>query len=91
MSKKKVEPEGSQITSKWGTYALRAGPARLHASTRMHTPMHPGTRTHENALTKIFNIYRLFTAIMIRERASVLRYMYIACFVNFNIYRSFEK
>jgi hypothetical protein len=46
MSKNMVKSEGPQMTSQHGAYALHAGKARLHARTRMHTPMRPGTRTH---------------------------------------------
>ena len=44
---------------------------------RVQTPTRPGTRTR--AHTQICNNYCFSTATMIRERASVLRYMYIAC------------
>jgi hypothetical protein len=50
---------------------LQAGQARLHASERTR----PGTRT------QIYNIYWFSTAIMIRKRASVLRYAYMVCLV----------
>jgi hypothetical protein len=46
ISKDMEEPEGPQITSQYGAYALHAGLARLYALMRMHTPMRPGTRIH---------------------------------------------
>jgi hypothetical protein len=61
------------MTSQYGTYALHAGLARLHALFRMHT--HAGTRTNR----PISNTYCFSPATVIRERASVLRYTYIAC------------
>jgi hypothetical protein len=41
-----VETEGPHTTSQYGAYALRAGLAKLHALTRMHTPTRPGTHIH---------------------------------------------
>ena len=41
-----VETEEPQMTSQYGACALRAGVARLHARTRMHTPTCTGTHTH---------------------------------------------
>jgi hypothetical protein len=38
-----VEPEGPQMTSQYGTYALLAGLARLHALTCMYTLTHAHT------------------------------------------------
>jgi hypothetical protein len=49
MSKNTVEPEGSQVTSRYGAYELHAGEARLHARTRMHSPTRSGTHTHGRA------------------------------------------
>jgi hypothetical protein len=52
MSKNSVETEGPQMTTQYGTYALRAGVARLYARMRTHTPtrsvthMHARTRKH---------------------------------------------
>jgi hypothetical protein len=46
MLKNTVEPEGPRMTSQYGTYELHAGYARLHARTRMHTPMRQGTLMH---------------------------------------------
>jgi hypothetical protein len=43
MSKNIVETQGSQMTSQYGAYALRAGLARLYATTRMDAPTRPGT------------------------------------------------
>jgi hypothetical protein len=39
------------MTSQYGAYDLRAGLARLHARTRMHTPTHPSA--HTRARTRI--------------------------------------
>jgi hypothetical protein len=33
-----AETEGPQMTSQHGAHSLQAGQARLHASTRVHTP-----------------------------------------------------
>ena len=41
-----VEPEGPQMASQYGAYALHAGQARLHVRKRMHTPTRSGTCTH---------------------------------------------
>ena len=82
MSKNVVDTEGPQLTSQYGAYALRAGLARLYALMPMHTPtrlsthMH-GARTHR----PIHDTYCFSTATMIRERASLLRYKYLACLV----------
>jgi hypothetical protein len=46
MSKNIVETKGSQMTSQYGAYALRAGLARLCACMRMHTPTRLGTHMH---------------------------------------------
>jgi hypothetical protein len=51
MSKNMVEPEGPQMTSQHGAYALRAGLARLYA--RMHTLTLPGTHMHQRKLTHV--------------------------------------
>ena len=51
MSKNMVEPQGPQITSQYGTDALRAGLARLYARMRTHTPTIPGTSTQAGART----------------------------------------
>jgi hypothetical protein len=50
MSKILGETEGPQITSQYGSYALRAGLARLHARMRMHTPTRLGTHLHARTL-----------------------------------------
>jgi hypothetical protein len=53
----------------------------------MYKPKRPGTHTHARARkhthrnTQICNIYCFSTATTIRERASVLLYMYTACLV----------
>jgi hypothetical protein len=46
ISKNVVETEGSQMTSQYGAYALRAWLARLYARMRMHTTTCPGTYMH---------------------------------------------
>jgi hypothetical protein len=51
MSKNVVETDGPQMTSQYGTYALRAGLATLHARMRMHIPMRPDTHTHPHPPT----------------------------------------
>jgi hypothetical protein len=79
MSKNMVEPEGAtnDVTiwcirvACWISKATRTRPhARVHAQT------HALARTHR----AISNIYSFSTA-LIRERASMLRYTYIACLV----------
>jgi hypothetical protein len=80
------------MMSPYGEYASHAGKARFPASTRMHTPTRPGTHTRvpiyarararAHTHTQTSNIYCVFTATMIRERASVRRYTYIACLVS---------
>jgi hypothetical protein len=75
---KNLETNEPQMTSQYGAYALRVGLARLHARMHMHTPMRRApTRTH--AHRQICNTYCFSTATVIRERASLLRYTYIAC------------
>jgi hypothetical protein len=49
MSKNIVETEGPQMTSQHGTYALRAGLARLYARMCMNTPTRPGANARTNA------------------------------------------
>ena len=73
-----MEPEGPQITSQYGAYALRAGVGK---ATRTHTTTHPGTRTHAHTHTDKYVILIAFSRLLLRERASVLRYTYIACFI----------
>ena len=91
MSKNIVETDGPQMTSQYGAYALRAGLARLHALMRMHTHTRPGTHMHARSHAQacahrpICNTYCFRTATMISERASVLRYTYIACLVIFSL------
>ena len=74
------------MTSQYGAYAFRAGLERLHASVRMHTPIrlssHIHARTHARTHRPISNTCCFSTVAMIRERASVLRYTYIAPLVN---------
>ena len=80
------------MTSQYGANAMRAGLARLQARMRMHThtPTRPGNhthaRTHAHTCTHrpISNTYCFSTAIMIRERTSMLRYTYIAPLVMYS-------
>ena len=88
MSKNLVETEEPQITSQHGAYALRAGLARLYARMRMHTPTRLGTHVH--ARTRKYahtDQYVILIALpqqqWLRERASMIRYTYIACLVFF--------
>ena len=74
------------MTSQYGAYALRAGSARLYARTRMHTPTRPGTHMHARTQRPISNTHFFSMATMIRERASVSRYTYIAPLVNRTTY-----
>ena len=66
---RKMETEGTQMTSQYGAYAFHAGLARLPARTHKHTPTRPGTYMHAHARTHrpISNIYFFSTATMIRE------------------------
>ena len=79
------------MTSKYGAYTLRAGLARLHARMRMHTPTRSGTRMHartrKHANTGQYVIFIAFPQQQwFRERASMLRYMCIACIVKFDFW-----
>ena len=94
MSVNVAEPEGPQMTQ-YGAYTLHAGQARLHTRTRMHAPGHPTpphTRTCAHTRTCTHHCARMHTkkyVILIAfprqqwlcKRASILRYMYIACIV----------
>jgi hypothetical protein len=84
MSKDVVETEGPQMTSQYGAYALRAGLARLYARMRLHTLTRPVTHMHARMHAHTVQ-YVILTAFpqqqWLRERASVLRYTYIACLV----------
>jgi hypothetical protein len=78
------------MTSQHGAYALRAGLARLHARMRMHTPTCSGThmhaRTRKHAHTDQCVMHIAFPQQQwFRERASMLRYTYIACLVNLKV------
>jgi hypothetical protein len=75
-----VEPEGPQVTSQYGTYALHAGQARVHArtSTRARTRMQARLHTDKYVIFIAFPGQQL-----LRERASMLRYKYIAHLVIF--------
>jgi hypothetical protein len=79
--KNTVETEGPHMTSQYGTYALHAGLARLHALICVHTPTRPGTNMHGRTHRSISNNYCISTARMFPERASMFRYSYIACLV----------
>jgi hypothetical protein len=86
MSKNAVQSEGPQMMSQYGAYALRAGLARLFARMRMHTPTrlvaHLHARTPKHAHIEQYVIVIAFSQQQwFRERASVLRYTYIACLV----------
>ena len=84
-----VDTEGPQMTSQHGAHALHAGLGRLHALTRMHTPTRPDTymHAHTHACTPrpISNTYCFSTAKIIRERASLLSYSYVACLVTSSV------
>jgi hypothetical protein len=80
MSKNVVETEGPQMTSHHGTYALRAGLARLYARAHAHTVGYLHARKHAHTDQSVILI-ALPQQQWFRERASVLRYMYTACFV----------
>ena len=74
------------MTSQRGTYALRAGLARLYASVRMHMPTRLRTHIHarkrKHAHTGQHVIVIAFPQQQwLRERVSMLRYIYIACLV----------
>ena len=74
------------MTSQYGAYALRAGLAGLYARMCMLTPTRPGTlmhaRTCKHAHTDQYVILTAYPRQQwFRERASMLRYTYIACLV----------
>ena len=83
MSKNMVEPEEPQMTSQYGAYELHASYASLHTCMRMQTPTRLSTRTHARTHTQICDTYCFFTATMVHQHASVLRYVYIVCLVFF--------
>jgi hypothetical protein len=75
------------MTSQYGAHTLRAGLARLYACIRIHTSTLPGThmhaRTRKHAHTDQYVILIAFPHQQwFRERASLLRYTYIACLVD---------
>jgi hypothetical protein len=77
MSKNIVEPEGPQMTSQYGAYALHAGYARLRARRRMHTPTRPGTHTHarERTLAKAsLNKQKYTNSVFEKKKVSFLRF-----------------
>jgi hypothetical protein len=82
------------MTPQYGAYALRAGLTRLYARMHMHTPtrpsnhMHSRTRKHAHADQVV--IFIAFPQQQwFRERASVLRYTYIACLVHYYLLHRF--
>jgi hypothetical protein len=81
--KKLVETKRPQMTSQSGAYDLHSGKARLHSRTSIHTPTRQSIDMHARTHRPISNTYCFSTATMIRERASMLRYTYIACLVSF--------
>jgi hypothetical protein len=88
MSKNVLETEVPQMTSQYGAHALRAGLGRLHARMGTHTPTSPVTHMHARAgkyaHTDQYVILIAFPQQQwFRERASMLRYAYIACLVFF--------
>jgi hypothetical protein len=96
MSKNVAETEGPQMTSQYGANALRAGLARLYARMRMHKPMRPGTHMHARTRKQSHKgQYVILIAFpqqqCFRERASVLRYTYIACLVVCNVLSFFSS
>ena len=72
------------MMSQYDAYMLHTGLARLHAFIRVHTPTCPGIHMHAHECMhahthrSINNTYCFFTATMTRERASMIRYTYIA-------------
>jgi hypothetical protein len=76
------------MTLQYGPYALRTGLARLHARMCMYTSTRPGAHMHTHARTRKHahtDQYVIFIAFprqqLFRERASMLRYAFIACLV----------
>ena len=61
-----------------GAYPSLTGLARLHALMRRHTPPRQGTPMHARMHRPRSDIYYFSNATIIRERASVSRYTYIA-------------
>jgi hypothetical protein len=76
MSKNVVETKGPQKTWQYGTYALCAGLARLHACMHMHAPTRNHVHTDQYVILIAFPQQKRFC-----ERASMLRYTYTACLV----------
>jgi hypothetical protein len=74
------------MTSQYGAYALRAGLARLYARMNMYSPTRPGTHMHARTrkhahADQCIILIAFLQQQWFRERASVLRYTYIACLV----------
>ena len=70
MSKNVEETEWPRMTSQYGAYALRAVLAKLYARMRKHA------HTDQYVILIAFPQQQWF-----HERASILRYTYIACLV----------
>jgi hypothetical protein len=70
------------MTSQYGAYALRAGLARLYERmpTRPVTHMHARTRKHAHTDQYVI-LFAFSRQQWFQERASMLRYTYIACLV----------
>ena len=74
------------MTSQYGAYVVHAALARLYARMRMHTPtrlgkhMHPRTLKHAHT-DQYVRLVAFPQQQWFRERASLLRYTYIACLV----------
>jgi hypothetical protein len=95
MSKKVVEPERLQTIWRtrvacWINKATRAqAHARASAPIPTHTQMHALTRppahTHTHTHKATCNTYCFSTEQRLRERASLLRYTHIVCFVTYGL------
>jgi hypothetical protein len=87
MSKNLWEPEWPQITSQYSAYALCAGLVRLYTRPRARVPTCTHERTRKHAYTDKYVIVIAFSQHQwFRERASMLRYMHIAC----SVYESYR-
>ena len=88
MSRNVMKTEGTNITSQYGAYAFNAGEAMIYERKRMRTLTRPGTHIHvstqacaSNQTQVKINTHYYSTVTMIRDRASLLHYTYIACLV----------
>jgi hypothetical protein len=84
------EIQGSQMTSQLGACALCAGLARLYARIRMHIPTRPDNHMHARTRKRAhMDQYVILIAFpqqqWFRERASLLRYTYVACAVTVTV------